>query len=370
MPEFTVPVSLVTAPVVVVDTDLAVLAANGAAEELWGPGVVETRLDTLVREPREELEALVLGFLRSPSPQPGGILVEQDGEVQRVRVVGCRAERARPLAAIRFDLDGAGRFTELTHTIDRMNGEIARRRQVEAELQSLLTTTVADLETANAALRRFAGGAAHDLRGPLSTLLGYAELARDHDDLPAEVDELVERMGRVARRGLDLVTDLLADAMAVAEHEAPEPVGVGEVLREVEDLLEDRLVGHELTAGSLPTVRARPAAVRQVLLNLVANAVVHHGPGRAHVHLEAEDLGTAWVVRVIDDGPGIPAEDRDRVLEQGVRLGATTGAGYGLAHCRRIVEGLGGRLWFDDPQPGQGTVACVRLPAVIGAPDD
>lgn len=366
MPDFTVPAGLCASPVLLVDGECVVRGANPPAQALWARDLAGRHLGELLADGHDAAQALVREMLRSTSPRPAGALVEDDGTTRRVVVVGCRVDHEARVA-LRFDVAGAGRFTELTRTIDRMNTEVARRQEVEDELQVLLTTTVADLESANAALRRFASGAAHDLKSPLSTVLGFADLVATHEEVPADLLPLVDRIGNAARRGLGLVDELLADALAVAAHDPPTPVDVAAVMRDVRAQIEDRLDGHELSTGSLPTVLGRRAAVRQVLLNLVANAVVHHGPGVAHVHVDAEPVADDWVIRVTDDGPGIPPADRERVFEQGVRLGDAPGTGYGLAHCRRIVEGLGGALWFDEPGPAGGATACLRLPAAARA---
>lgn len=366
MPDPTLLCELVPVPVLMVTSGLDVRHANAAARQHWGPDVVGRPLVQVLEDDEESLREVVRTLLRTSTPVPAGVRVREGADGPSVaQVVGCRVADDPPTAAMRFDLERAGRFAALTETVDRMNAEIARRREVESQLQTLLTTTIADLESANAVLRRFAGGVAHDLKSPLATLAGFAEFVVTHGEALGDLQPVVERMQEVSRRAIGLVDDLLAEAMTVASSDAPVAVDVRDVLDEVRALLGDDLDGHRLTSSEdLPVVEARTGALRQVLLNLVVNAMVHHGPGGAAIHVDASRDGSMWTIRVHDDGPGIATEDRERVFDEGVRLDERTpGTGYGLAHCRRIIEGLGGRLWFADPNGSAGAVACVSLPA-------
>lgn len=367
MPDVRTVMDLFDEPTVLVDPDGTVDRANRAACDLFHVEVEGRRLADLVEDTDDAVTERLRDLRRSTALLPFGLHVANGEGVRQLSGSGCRVSADDARVAIRLDTSGEhGEFTALTETLDRMNAEIARRRDTEARLRTLLTTTVADLESANAVLRRFASGAAHDLKSPLGTLAGFAELVATHPDVPADLVEVLERMKDTARRGIGMVDDLLAETLQAADRERPVPVDLNRVLEDVRELLGEVLAGHRLTADPLPTVLARAGAVRQVLLNLVGNAVVHHGPGPAHVHVDAAASALLWTVRVRDDGPGIAPEDRDRVFDEGERLGSpAAGSGYGLGHCRRIVEGLGGRLRFTDRDDGvPGVVACVELPAV------
>ena len=114
--------------------------------------------------------------------------------------------------------------------------------------------------------------------------------------------------------------------------------------------------------GDLPTVTADADQLRVLLANLLDNArqfaataCTVHGVGR-----RPRESGDAWRVEVVDDGRGVPAEDRERVFEPMVRLDKTEpGTGVGLATCRRIVEAHGGRIGLDEAPDG-GTRRLVR----------
>lgn len=364
MAEFALPAALLPVPAVAVDAR-RVEAANEAARHLWGDDVVGRPLTELFLDDEAVVRRLLRRFLRSPSPVPGAFRVVVDDETQVVPVLGCRLIGPTPRAGVRFEIEGRGWFAALTRTLDRMNVEAQRRREIEGELQTLLTTTVADLESTNAALRRFTSGVAHDLRSPLGAVAAFAELVHAHPELPEDLREVSDRIVRVAHRSADLVQDLLREALAAAGQDEPTTVHLDEVAEGVRTLLGDRLDGVELTTGTLTPVLGRPAALRQVVLNLVSNALLHGDARR--VHLDAAREGDRVHVRVSDDGRGIPPAERERVLEEGVRLSETVGTGLGLAHCRRIVDGLGGAMWIDDDGAHPGATVHLLLPAAPSA---
>jgi two-component system sensor histidine kinase KdpD len=121
-------------------------------------------------------------------------------------------------------------------------------------------------------------------------------------------------------------------------------------------------------ASDLPGVRADPALLRRVLVNLLANARRFSGPGHP-VRLAISSFAGAVEIRVVDHGPGLPVDRRDEVFLPFQRLGDTdntTGLGLGLALSRGFTEGMGGSLRAEDT-PGGGLTMVVSLPCA-GAP--
>jgi two-component system sensor histidine kinase KdpD len=122
---------------------------------------------------------------------------------------------------------------------------------------------------------------------------------------------------------------------------------------------------------TLPLVEADPALLERVIANLVANAIRYSPPGRDPL-LTGSALGDTVEVRVIDRGPGIPREDRDRVFAPFQRLGDTdntVGVGLGLALARGLTEAMGGTLQPEDT-PGGGLTMVVALPTASLRPAD
>ena len=224
-----------------------------------------------------------------------------------------------------------------------------------------LELTSRQLAAANERLGAFAGQVSHDLKNPLSALRMSVELAREEVTDGSDLARLLDRAERGAHRMNAMIGDLLEFARGGA---APELVDVdlGKVLAEVADDLDDAVAPGQLEVGVLPVVRGDEVQLRTVLQNLVANAVKFSDPG-APVRVEAEQLPNGWWVGVLDRGPGIAPEDRERAFEPMVRLDrAVSGSGIGLATCRRIIQAHGGRMGIDD-HPGGGAAVWFELPA-------
>lgn len=214
----------------------------------------------------------------------------------------------------------------------------------------------------------FLSAAAHDLRTPLTVVLGQAELmerrlARDPD---APVDPAgVARMVREARRLRDLVTELL-DAQRLEQGQilmdrVPDDLcAIVEVVRARHG---ERGITIPLTRPDEPLVGLvdRPR-MEQVLENLIENAMKY---GEQPPRLEIGATGDEARIAVIDTGVGIPKEERDRIFERFFRASnvqsvTDTGLGLGLHICRRIVAEHGGRIWHE-PTPGGGSTFVVAL---------
>jgi len=214
----------------------------------------------------------------------------------------------------------------------------------------------------------FLSAAAHDLRTPLTVVLGQAELmerrlARDPD---APVDPAgVARMVREARRLRDLVNELL-DAQRLEQGQiltdrVPDDLcAIVEVVRARHG---ERGITLPLTRPDEPLVGLvdRPR-MEQVLENLIENAMKY---GDQPPRLEIGATGDEARIAVIDRGLGIPEEERDRIFERffrasNVKSVTDTGLGLGLHICRRIVAEHGGRIWHE-PTPGGGSTFVVAL---------
>lgn len=242
-----------------------------------------------------------------------------------------------------------------------------------------LTSHASELRAREEATRmkeEFLSAAAHDLRTPLTVVLGQAELMerRARLDPSGPVDRVgLGRIVREARRLRDLVAELL-DARRLEDGRAVlslEPADLGDVL----EVVRDRHLAHGVTVAlrkpDAPLIAPidRPR-IEQVIENLVENALKYGAPdGYPEIQLATSD-GQARIA-VIDHGMGIPADERDRVFERFFRAsnaqGVTdTGLGLGLYICQRVVAEHGGRIWHEET-PGGGSTFVVTLP--LEAPD-
>jgi signal transduction histidine kinase len=224
---------------------------------------------------------------------------------------------------------------------------------------------------------RFVANVSHELRTPLQLVLLFAQLLRlGRAGSPREREEALTIIEREARRLVGLVERVLAFAGGggtEADAERAERLDVSRVARETVEAFRPLADAEEVTLDvvlddDLPPVLARPGELRQIILNLLDNAL-RHGPPGQRIAVRAA-AGNGRVDLLIDDeGPGIPPGERERVWEPFYRIGAaaprgTEGSGIGLAVVRDAVRSMGGSVWIEDaPGPsGAGTRVVVRIP--------
>ena len=209
----------------------------------------------------------------------------------------------------------------------------------------------------------------HEMRTPLGVIASYADLItregispQDRNEFARLIQQEALRLSRMAGEFLDLAR-LESGRVFLAR----EPVNLTQTVLSVLEALrpqaEEKGIGLEAALpANLPTVTGDAGRIRQVVLNLVANAVKYCRPGD-RVTVSA-GVGEGEVrVGVVDTGPGIPRDLQERLFEKFVRIGEghTEGSGLGLAICRRIVEAHGGRIWVESEE-GRGAAFYFTLP--------
>jgi signal transduction histidine kinase len=232
------------------------------------------------------------------------------------------------------------------------------------------------LREREAELTAFAGIVAHDLRAPLAAIAGHIELLEQDLAAVDELDEFRYTLDRV-RNSTDRMCRLIDDLLAYATaRDAPlrlEPVDLGEVVDEVvyertAHLKKDR--APLIEADPLPTVHADPAMIRQMMDNLIGNAIKYTRDSEpAQVRITADRLDGAWAeIQVSDRGIGIPSDQRTSIFESFSRAHrgqSYAGTGLGLAICRRVVDRHGGTIRVDD-NPLGGARFHIVLPTEPG----
>lgn len=252
-------------------------------------------------------------------------------------------------------------------------GQFFRRREAEealAEAQSELERRAQELERSNGDLEQFAYVASHDLSEPLRTVTGFAQLLqrRYEGRLDADADVWIDHLVGGTSRMQALIDDLLAYARVGSAPREPAPVDLGAVVGEVLAGLDAtiRASGAHVDVGPLPTVPGDAPQLRQLLQNLIANALKFHGDAPPEVAATAEREGDAWRLAVADRGIGIADNMLDSIFAMFRRLNSREvvyeGTGIGLALCRRIAENHGGTI-AARAREGGGTVFEVVLPA-------
>ncbi len=233
-------------------------------------------------------------------------------------------------------------------------------------------------KAAEADLRAFAGVAAHDLKAPLTAIAGYAEILQDElaDTASPAVRNSVQRISTGIDRMRRLIDTLLAYATARDGQLNPKPVDlqqlVADVITERTAHLRARGEGQpaqfpDIYTGPLPAVHADPAMIRQVLDNLIGNAIKYAMPGQsARIDIAAHQRPSDTQVRVViaDRGIGIPTTEHRHVFDafhRAANHGGRPGTGLGLAICKRIINRHGGTIAVTD-NPGGGTRFHFTLP--------
>ena len=249
-------------------------------------------------------------------------------------------------------------------------GPVPESRDEIAALAETMNEMLARIEAGHTAQQRFVGDASHELRSPLATIISALEVADAHPEL-LDKELAAGTLIPEAYRMQALVDDLLLLARADER---------GLVIRredvDLDDLADDEAqrlrretsldVHTELTPIRLV---GDARALSRVLRNLLENAALH---AVSRIDVAVASGGGDAVVSVADDGPGIPAADRERVFDRFVRLDQDRsrsggGAGLGLAIVREIVAAHHGSVAVDD-RPGGGTRMTIQLP-LTSAPD-
>jgi two-component system, OmpR family, sensor histidine kinase KdpD len=212
----------------------------------------------------------------------------------------------------------------------------------------------------------------HDLRTPLASIIGtvsslrsYADKydARDRDELLATLESEAERLNRFVGNLLDM-TRLESGAIEMNL----DLVDVVEIIGAALERAGNVLARHRIDLSidpDLPMLRLDPILFEQILFNLLDNAAKYAPPG-SRIDLRAQCNGDLVAVAVIDEGPGIPPGDLERVFDKFYRVQAQdrrrAGTGLGLAICRGFIEALGGRIDAQNRRDRSGAILTVRIP--------
>ena len=221
-------------------------------------------------------------------------------------------------------------------------------------------------------LQQFTADASHELRSPLAALKGNAEVTlgrpRSEGELRHAIQESIEQYDRLTRIAEDLLLLARADAgeLSLEYGTVRLDSAISAVIAMYSPLAEDRNIELEFTSPAPVRVEADDARVRQLVGNLVDNALKYSGPGKRVLVSAAIENGAARIV-VADNGSGIPPDHLSAVFDRFHRVGRSRsvrtsgGAGLGLSIARSIVEAHGGTIDMTSV-PGEGTRVTARIP--------
>ncbi len=226
-----------------------------------------------------------------------------------------------------------------------------------------------DAERANNAKSEFLSRMSHELRTPLNSIIGFSNLM-SHGDLTDRDRDNLDHIQRAGKHLLELINEILD----IARIEA------GKIELSIEDVMIDEVVGESISLirplasekkieiwcnnNSCGLIKADRQRIRQVLLNILSNAVKYNKEGGT-VHVSCVNLNGEVSVTIRDTGKGIPADLQYKVFQPFERLGAEEtgieGTGVGLALSKALIDLMGGTIGFDS-EPGNGTTFYFRLP--------
>jgi two-component system, LuxR family, sensor kinase FixL len=255
--------------------------------------------------------------------------------------------------------------------------DITERRRTEAELRQFTTR----LQQSNQELEDFAAIASHDLQEPLRKIQAFGDRLKTQysQALTHEGQDYLERMQTAAKRMQVLINDLLSVSRITTRAKPFVKVNLNEVIQEVLSDLEIQIqrVNAQITVEELPTLDADPLQMRQLLQNLLSNALKFHQPNvppiiliRSQILAAVGSNGTNFPqnarcqITITDHGIGFDPNYADRIFTVFQRLHSSSeyeGTGIGLAICRKIAERHGGTITANSV-PGQGSTFAVVLP--------
>jgi signal transduction histidine kinase len=235
--------------------------------------------------------------------------------------------------------------------------DITERKQVEEKLRD-----------ANRELDAFAGTVAHDLRAPLTPIIGFAAHLRNSygNLLDEEARDLLQEIEGQGQRMAAIMEDLLV-LSRVGKIEAtfealPLAPVVARVLADFAEPL--RKQGFAVQVADLPALRLPETYLFALFSNLVANVLRYAAGGQPRLEIGGNRQSGRWRLFVRDHGPGIPEGEREQVFEpfyRGAAVRDTVGTGIGLATVRKIVRLAGGQIWIEET-PGGGCTFVIEIP--------
>ncbi len=256
------------------------------------------------------------------------------------------------------------------------NGKIynAQRADIEGIGQAIVFHDISHLKEVDRIKSEFVTTVTHDLRSPLTAILGYVELIERAGDLTDQQKEFIRRVHLSVDQITKLITDLLdLGRIEAGLDDAKEPTQVPVLIKYALDSMrafaDTRNVSlEEELAQDVPTIVGDPLRLRQMIGNLLENAI-KYTPAGGKVRVECREEDDQVIMRVRDTGIGIPPGDQAKLFTRFFRGSNVpeqeTGTGLGLSIVKSIVDNHSGRIWVES-RVGVGTAVTVVLPAAPG----
>lgn len=229
----------------------------------------------------------------------------------------------------------------------------------------------AELQRVNKELQEFVYIASHDLKEPLRSIKSFAQILNMKLAKTLEADhlEFFQFITDGVKRMETLLDDLLEFAKIGENDQQLEYVNLNNALETVRKNLRVRIEENEATiiSDSLPTIKAAPTRMQQLLQNLITNAIKFRGEAAPKIEITCSQTNQFHTISIKDNGIGIDEAYKQKVFKVFQRLNsrnAYDGSGIGLSICEKIVNHLNGEIWFES-EVGQGTTFHFTLPVLV-----
>jgi len=376
-------------PILVTDQEGDIVLMNTPSERLFNaPGVEDENTQRRVRANGANLTSFVSNVLTRSGEQ------RYRGEIQLADPVSGRPLPVEAVAGtilseqgelmwvvtILHDLTEAIEKAKLYEQLKQASVQLERKVQEAtaelAEQNELLRRQHIELEQASALKSQFLANMSHEFRTPLNAILGYTHMLLNNVTGPVTEPQRksLTRIDSNSRHLLALINDIL-DITRIEAGRMPlnaTSFGIGELFDEVQAELEPIIKRSNLAVttklrGNVPSVRSDRQKVKQIVLNLLSNALKFTPAGSVTMTASFEPKAKQIAIAVKDTGVGIPIEDQAKVFEDFRQLDSSPARGYGgtglgLSICRRLANILGGTIELDSV-PGKGSTFTLRLPA-------
>jgi signal transduction histidine kinase len=374
-------------PIVVTDAAGATSMMNEPAERLFTIPIQASEIEQRwVQNNDAHFSSFIAGMLVSADQRRVGEIGLSDpktGEAMPVEAIAGKilSEHGELTAVVtilhdrREAIEKALLYEQLKQASDELERKIQAATADIAQQNELLRRQAIELEQASAAKSQFLANMSHEFRTPLNAILGYTSLLLQgvSGELQPQQERNLSRVDSNARHLLAIINDILdisrieAGKMPLHVSSFPIPTLIQEALAELEPLIHRSKLSMRVEAArKLPPVSNDRAKVKQIVLNLVTNAIKFTPSGSVTVSVRHDSAAKEIEIAVRDTGIGIKNEDHERVFEDFRQADNSPareygGAGLGLAICRRLAHMMEGRVDLQSAV-GQGSTFTLTLP--------
>lgn len=344
--------------IIVCDTDGFITRANPEAQKLIGHNPVLLSFDKAFHLLSENGQALPLSEIKRPGRQTRGLSVSL--EVKEHTFV----DLSMSISHLENESVGLWYVVTLTDVTP-----IKRMEKMKAEKDAA--------ESANSLKTTFLANMSHEIRTPLGAIIGFADLMRESTVAPAVAARYLEIISRSGKALTVLIDDILdlskieAGGMVVELIE----MQLREMMDDIISLFSQRTAIKGLSLSvhydeNVPIfIKSDPARLRQILVNIIGNAVKFTQAGQVDVRFSVEHdplRGDQIAIRVVDTGTGLSSEQQKRIFAPFTQGDASTtrkfgGTGLGLVLSRRLAQAMGGDVVLEYSKPGAGSIFCISI---------